>query len=104
MPVPASASSPAQAQASAGLAALESMLATYPYPLPPTNTDRLAAIRAAKVAILNGQHPQQSQHPLPGWPAPIGGSNWFRRRQWQAEWRWRWRSEEVIIYYVFLCS
>ncbi|KAI9452686.1 hypothetical protein BJY52DRAFT_1291929 [Lactarius psammicola] len=64
-------SSPAQAQASAGLAALESMLATFPYPLPPANTDRLAAIRAAKVAILNGQ---QSPHPLPGRPAPIGNS------------------------------
>ncbi len=60
------ASSPAQVQASAGLAALESMLATFPYPLPPANTDRLAVIRAAKVAILNGQHQQQSPHPLPG--------------------------------------
>ncbi|KAH9062537.1 hypothetical protein EDB83DRAFT_2552030 [Lactarius deliciosus] len=64
-------SSPVQAQASAGLAALESALATFPYPLPPTNTDRLASIRAAKVAILNGQHQ------LPGRPAPIGGSNSF---------------------------
>ncbi|KAH9054858.1 hypothetical protein EDB87DRAFT_1644608 [Lactarius vividus] len=64
-------SSPVQAQASAGLAALESMLATFPYPLPPANTDRLAAIRAAKVAILNGQ---QS---LPGRAAAIGGSNSF---------------------------
>ncbi|KAI9438912.1 hypothetical protein H4582DRAFT_2098188 [Lactarius indigo] len=62
------------AQASAGLAALESMLAMFPYPLPPANTDRLAAIRAAKVAILNGQHQSQSQYSLPGWPAPIGGS------------------------------
>ncbi|KAH9172506.1 hypothetical protein EDB89DRAFT_1906002 [Lactarius sanguifluus] len=73
-PIPtnsASVSSPVQAQASAGLAALESALATFPYPLPPTNTDRLASIRAAKVAILNGQHQ------LPGRPAPIGGSNSF---------------------------
>ncbi|KAH9033794.1 hypothetical protein EDB85DRAFT_2144749 [Lactarius pseudohatsudake] len=64
-------SSPVQAQASAGLAALESALATFPYPLPPTNTDRLASIRATKVAILNGQHQ------LPARPAPIGGSNSF---------------------------
>ncbi|KAI9432332.1 hypothetical protein H4582DRAFT_2061850 [Lactarius indigo] len=67
-------SSPVQAQASAGLAALESMLATFPYLLPPANTDRLAEIRAAKVAILNGQHQSQSRYSLPGWPAPIGGS------------------------------
>jgi len=73
MPSPASAYFPAQAQASAGLATLESMLASFPFPLPPANTDRLAAIRAAKVAILNGQHQQQ----LPGWPAPMGGSNSF---------------------------
>jgi hypothetical protein len=44
MSAPASAISPAQqAQATAGLAAFESMLASFPYPLPPANTDRLAA-------------------------------------------------------------
>jgi len=71
-PTPSTAMSPAQAQASAGLATLESMLASFPFPLPPTNTDRLAAIRAAKVAILSGQHPppqQQAQYALPRRPS-----------------------------------
>jgi hypothetical protein len=74
MSAPPSTFSPAQAQATA---TLKSMLASFPYPLPPVNTDRLAAIRAAKIAILNGGQPgqaqqllQQQQYPTPGWPAP----------------------------------
>jgi uncharacterized membrane protein YgcG len=81
MSAPASAFSPAQAQATAGLAVLESMLVSFPYPLPPANTVRLAAIRAAKIAILNGGQPgqaqqllQQQQYTTPGWPAPNGNS------------------------------
>ena len=40
------------------------MLSSFLYPLPPANTDRLAAIRAVKVAFLNGQQtlgPAQQQ-------------------------------------------
>ncbi|KAI9457250.1 hypothetical protein BJY52DRAFT_1416882 [Lactarius psammicola] len=49
----------------------------FPYPLPPANTGRRAAIRAARVVVPNGQHQPQSQHPLPSGLAPIGGSNSF---------------------------
>ena len=67
MSAPASSIYPAQARASAGRATVESMLASFPYLLLSTDTDWLAAIRAAKVAILSGQHPQQLQYPSSGW-------------------------------------
>ena len=70
MSVPASTISPAQAQTSAGLTMVKLMLASFPYPLPPANTDQLTPIWVVEVVILRGQHPQQLHHPLPRWPVP----------------------------------
>lgn len=45
------------------------MLASFPYPLPPTNMDRLAAIQVAKVAILISQQPRAAVTVSATWKA-----------------------------------
>ncbi|KAH9033789.1 hypothetical protein EDB85DRAFT_1949960, partial [Lactarius pseudohatsudake] len=54
-----------QAQALAGLAMLESMLATFPYPLPPANTGRRATILYDNCTSGEGYHVQYYVRAVP---------------------------------------